>query len=443
MFRVVLVVVNAWMAVPSVHGAEQLDARLDNWHQWRGPLANGTAPHATPPVAWGKTRNIKWKVTLPGESSATPIIWNNQVFVVSAVRTDRSVATLPPPKAEPPGGYKTPRPKAFYRFIVAGLERATGHICWQHVATEAVPHEGHHPTNTYAAASPTTDGQRLFVSFGSQGIFCYDLDGQLLWQRDLGDMVTRYGWGEAISPVVHENRLVVNWDHEGDSFVVVLDTVTGKTIWRADRDEVTSWSTPLVVEHGGDTQLIIAATRRITSYDLESGRVLWECGGLTTNVVPCPVRHENLAICMSGYGRGAARAVRLDTAGDVTHGEQVAWRLERGTPYVPSPLLYDGRLFFTASNRGLLSCVDAATGQPLAAPIRLPRLGNLYASPVGAAGRVYFVDRNGTTLVIKNEPKLTVLAINELDDVIDGSPALVGREFFLRSHTSLYCIAGE
>ncbi len=415
---------------------------LHQWHQWRGPLADGTAPHGAPPIRWDRQTNIKWQVPVPGEGHATPIVWDDRIFLVSAEATSRQIDRLAPPKQEPPGGYMTRRPTHFYRFRVDCLDRETGRIVWQQIASEDLPHEGRHGTNTYASASPTTDGQRLYVSFGSRGLFCYDLDGNLLWQRDLGNMITRRGWGEGTSPVIHDGALIVNWDHEGQSFLVVLDPATGETRWRVERDEVTSWVTPRVVSYQGRQQLIVPATRRITSYDLDTGEVIWECGGLTTNVIPMPVVHDDLVICMSGHGGNAAVAVRLDSKGDVTDNrDQVVWRLTRDTPYVPSPILYGDLLYFTKSNMAVLTTVDPATGETLADNIRLPGLRNIYASPVAANGRIYFTSREGTTLVVENKATLQVLATNRLDQPIDASPAIVGDQLFLRTHDHLICIA--
>jgi outer membrane protein assembly factor BamB len=415
---------------------------LRNWHQWRGPRADGLAPLGDPPIEWSETKNIRWKVAVPGEGHATPIVWGDRVFVLSAVRTDRVLPALDPPKVEPPGGYKTPRPLAYYQFTVSCLNRETGDTLWRRVACDVVPHEGRHGTNTYASASPTTDGRRLYVSFGSQGLFCYDLDGNPLWDRDLGDMVTRFGWGEGASPVIHGDSLIVNWDHEGESGLYVLDPATGQTRWRADRDEPTTWVTPRVVEYRGRFQVIVPATRRITSYDLETGQVNWECGGLTTNVIPCPVVHDDLVICMSGHTGNEVRAVRLDSRGDVTDDpRQVAWQSHRDAPYVPSPLVYGEQLFLTKSNNPILTCLHPASGETLLASVRLPEMKSLYASPVGAANRVFITSREGVTLVIKNQPKLDVLAINKLAEGIDASPAVVGRELFLRGQQHLYKIA--
>ena len=412
-----------------------------NWHQWRGPLANGVAPHGDPPVRWDENTNVQWKVEIPGEGSSTPIVWGDQVFVSAAIKTDRTVDSLPPPAAEPPGGYKTPRPTDYYRFVVISLDRKTGRVLWQRTANEEVPHEGRHKTNSYASGSPTTDGRYVYASFGSRGICCFDVEGNLRWTRDLGDMVTRFGWGEGTSPVLHGSRLAVNWDHEGDSFLAVLNAKTGETAWKVDRDEISSWSTPLVVEHGDVTQLIVSATRRVTGYDLETGEIVWECGGQTVNVIPSPVAADGKVLCMSGFQGSALFAIPLQSTGDLTDTDRILWHHDRGTPYVPSPLLYGDLLYFTRSNSAILSCLDAKTGEPLTEGTRLPGLKSLYASPVGAAGRVYFVGRDGTALVIKHQPELEILATNQLGEPIDASPAIVGKQIFLRGKGHLYCIA--
>lgn len=421
-------------------GADSTGA-LDNWPAWRGPLVNGVAPHADPPVKWSASENIKWKLDLPGQSNATPIVWGDRVFVVTAAESGRTVDRLKAPTMEPPGGYRTKRPRNYYQFRVYCVDRRTGRILWHRVAVELVPHEGRHGTNTYSSGSPVTDGQRLYVTFGSHGLFCYDLEGNLIWQRDLGDMITRFGWGEGASPALHGDALAVNWDHEGSSEVYVLDALTGKTRWHAKRDEETTWATPLIVTYEGRKQLILNATRRVTSYDLDSGKVLWECGGQTPVLVSSPVVMDDMVICMSGYRGSAAYAIGLDSVGDITGTDRVRWHHDRNTPYVPSALLYGRRLYFTKTNQPVLSCLDAKTGEPLADGVRLPELRELYASPLGAADRIYFVGRDGTTVVIKNQPELEVLAVNRLDDPIDASPAAAGGELFLRSRRRLYCIA--
>lgn len=410
--------------------------RLDNWHQWRGPNGNGVAQRGTPPIRWSEELNVRWKREIPGEGSGTPIVWGDQVFVVTAIETDRESEVSIPADAraltKPPGRY--------FRFVVMSFHRETGAELWRRVAAMEAPHEGHHRTHSYAGASPVTDGTRLFVSFGSRGIFCFDISGNLIWKRDLGDMRTRYGWGEATSPVLHGDTLIVNWDHEDQSFIVALDAETGMTRWKKERDEPSSWATPLVAGFKDRTQVIVNGTSRIRSYDLTSGAVIWECGGLTINCIPSPVLIGQKVICMSGYKGAAVLAIPLASKGDITGTAQIVWNYSRGTPYVPSPILYDDQLYFTSSNNAILTSLNVSDGKPVFEQERISGLGTLYSSPVGATGHIYFVDRDGLTVVIKHGPTLEVVARNQLEARIDASPAVVGAQLFMRGRRSLYCI---
>jgi outer membrane protein assembly factor BamB len=413
----------------------------DHWPSWRGPTANGIAsPKANPPTRWDEKTNIKWKTALPGRGSATPIVWGDQVFLVTAVPTDRKATADERPKVDPGFEKKTTPPDRFYRFEVHSFDRETGKSRWKQVAAEAIPHEGHHPTHSYAAGSPTTDGKRLYVSFGSFGIYAYDLTGKLLWKRDLGRLRTRLGWGEAVTPVVQDDSLVLNWDQEADSKLVVLEAATGKTRWETPREEKSSWNTPLVVTHKGKTQILVNGTNRARSYDLATGKVLWEVGGMTINAIPSPLADESQAYIMSGYRGAAAVAVPLDATGDLESSGKVTWRHGRGTPYVPSPLLLDGRLYFTQANMNTLTILDARTGKELLNGKRLPQVNTFYASPIAAAGRLYFVDRQGTTVVLEAGDQAKVVAVNRLNDSIDASPVAVGRTLFLRGEKFLYAV---
>ncbi len=430
-----------------VHAEDFAAGRLDNWHQWRRPDATGTAPKGDPPITWDEKTNIKWKTPIPGKGSSTPIVWGDQVFVVTAVDTGRAADAkdIPAPDPKFAKDKKTTAPTTYHQWIVMCLDRTTGKVRWQQVATERVPHEGHHESHSYAAYSPATDGKFLYVALGSFGVYCYDLSGKLIWKQNLGRMETRYGWGEGGSPALAGNTLVVNFDHEGKSFIVALDAATGDTKWKVPREEPSSWSTPVIVPQQDRTQVIVSATNKVRSYDLATGRVLWECGGQTINVIPSPVISDGLAICMSGYRGSAAFAIPLNSGGDVTG--KTTWQHGNGTPYVPSPMLMGGRLYFTSLNVAQLSCLDAKTGKVIFDRERLPGLTSLYASPVGAAGRIYIVGRDGTTLVVKpgqkEGDKFEVLATNRLDDEIDGSPAVVGKQLFLRGAKNVYCIEGK
>lgn len=305
---------------------------------------------------------------------------------------------------------------------------------------EAVPHEGLHPTNTYAAGSPSTNGSQLYVSFGSRGIFCLSMNGDILWQRDLGDMRTRRGWGEAVTPTLAGDSLVVQWDHEDQSFIEVMDALTGETRWKKDRDEPSVWATPLVTKFADRPQLIAHGTNRIRSYDLSSGDVIWESGGHTVNAIPSPMRHGDNVISLSGYRGAFACSIPLSAKGDITESDAINWSYDSGTPYVPSAVICEDQLYFNRSNNGIVTCLNVLDGSVVFGPERVSGLANVYASPIVAGDRIYYVGRDGTTVVLKHGDKLDVLAVNELDDPIDASPVVIGDKLLLRSINSLYCI---
>jgi outer membrane protein assembly factor BamB len=430
-----------------------------NWPQWRGPLQTGVAPKANPPTKWSETQNVKWKVELPGEGHATPIIWENQIFIQAAVPVAPKAQALsrpnsiPTAQAAPPpgegpgrrggggrGGFGGAPPKDVMQFTLLSYDRNTGKQNWKKIAKEALPHEGRHGTGTYASPSPVTDGQNVFAFFGSQGMYCYDMAGNLKWTQDLGDMRIKNTFGEGSSPALHRDTLVVLWDHEGEDFIVALDKKNGKELWRQPREEGTSWSTPLIVEHDGKAQVITSATGKVRSYDLATGKQIWEHAGLTQNTIPSPVHADGIVYAMAGHRGNALYAIKLGKTGDLTDTDAVLWKHAKSTPYVPSPLLVGNRLYFTAHNNAILSAF-AKNGQPLLSEERLEGLQGIYASPIAANGHVYISSQNGATVVLKDADKLEVLSLNQLDDRFDASPAAVGNQLFLRGKKNLYCLA--
>lgn len=398
---------------------------------------------ADPPVHWGVDRNLRWQVEIPGQGSSTPIIWEDKVFVLTAIPTERMQVESEVQDAGDTDAnlqFGTgPKPRNFYQFVVLCFDRADGRERWRRVATEAVPHEAGHLTNTYASSSPVTDGRRLFVSFGSRGIFCFDLDGNPLWQQSLGQMETRRDFGEASSPALHGETLVVPWDHEGQSFLAALDASTGQILWKTDRDEPTTWATPLIVEHQGQDQVVTNGTT-VRSYDLQTGNLIWSCGGQVSNPIPCPIRKDGTVFCMTGYRGNAVYAISLDGKGDVTDSDDVIWSRSDAAPYVSSAALYQGRIYLTKGRTGILSILDAETGRPIVNQHRLNGMDSLYASPVAAAGRVYFSSRDGTTVVIRAADAVEILATNQLGETIDASPAIVDNQLFIRGAKHLFCI---
>lgn len=405
------------------------------WPQWRGPDANGVAPHAEPPLRWGEGSNLRYKVEIPGSGLASPVVWADRIYLLTAVDAGDA-------GAEAGEAGRGVSPDRELRFVVLALDRATGETVWERTAVRARPHEGTHPDGSWAAASAITDGERVWAFFGSRGIYCYRRDGELLWEKDLGDMETRLGFGEGASPVLAGDTLVINWDHEGEGFAVALDAATGEERWRVARDEPTSWATPRVIEVDGRRQVVINATNRVRAYDLETGELVWETGGMTANVIPSPVSDDGLVYVTSGFRGNALKAIRPAGAeGDLTGTPAEVWSHDRDTPYVPSPLLYDGVLYFLKHNQGILSALDAASGKVFYGPERLEGVDGAYASPVAAAERVYVVGRDGTTAVLAAGPELEVLATNELDDRFDASPAIVGDTLYLRGRRYLYALA--
>ena len=415
---------------------------LRNWPQWRGPLANGVAPHANPPLHWSETNNLRWKTPLPGKGHSTPIVFGDRVFLTAAVPIGDAQK---PVYDNAPGTHDNVPVTHRHQFVVLAVNRKDGKILWKKILREEFPHEGGHQTGSLASNSPVTDGERLYAFFGSRGLYCLDLNGGLKWEKDLGRMQTLHAHGEGSSPVLHGDTLIVCWDHEGDSHLYTFDKRTGKERWKIARDEKTSWSTPLVVEHEGKPQLIISATKRVRSYDLATGALLWECAGLSRNVVCSPVAGHGMVFAANSYDWQALLAIRLAGAkGDITDTPNLAWKLNRLTPYVSSPLLYDDTLYFLRHNQNILSRFEPATGKPRGEPLRLDGIRDfIFASPVGAAGRIYITARDGTTVVLRHDRDNAALAVNRLDDIFSASPALADKELYLRGEQFLYCIAEE
>ena len=411
---------------------------LAQWGQWRGPLATGAAPKADPPVEWSETKNIRWKTKLPGLGHSSPVVWGSLVFVTTAEMTG---AKKPFTGVTPDGAHNNMNPLFDHQFAVMAIDRQTGAVVWRRTVATRQPHESTHESATWASNSPVTDGEHVLSFFGSNGLYCLDTGGRLLWSRDLGDMQVKHGHGEGASPLLHGETVVVNWDHEGASLIVALAKRTGEELWRQPRDEVTSWATPIVVTHDGQAQVVVSGTRRVRGYDLKTGAVIWEAGGLPGNIVASPVGADGMVFAAGSYEKQTLLAIRLTGAkGELTGTQQIAWQKNRSTPYVPSPLLYDGWLYYLRHYQGVLSRVNAKTGDEPSGPFRLGSVFNIYSSPVAAAGRIYVTDRNGKTLVMSNDAEPKALTLNKLDDRFSASAALVGDAIFLRGEKFLYCI---
>jgi outer membrane protein assembly factor BamB len=385
------------------------------------------------------------------------VIWDDQVFVATAIPTGED----PKPAAEGstqqrgPGGRRggfgqrnrggfgrgSGGPLPELQFVIMSFDRGEGSLRWKQVATIATPHQATHSTNGFASASPCTDGQHVYAHFGSRGLYCYTMDGKLKWKRtDFPPMTTRNSFGEGSSPTLVDDKILVPWDHEGDSFLYALNKLTGETIWQTPRDEPTCWATPLVVQHDGKQQVVMNGQNMARSYDLQSGKELWRCGGQTERPVASAVSDGNLVIVGSGFRGSFIGAFRLDGRGDIEGGENVVWTIDRDTPDIASPLLSNGRLYFYKGKSGLLSCVDAATGRPHYTVSRLPDINSTYASPIAAGGHIYLTGRSGTTVVIKDADQLNIVSTNSVGEGVDATPAPVDNQLFIRGEKHLFCI---
>ncbi len=427
-----------------------LFAADDDWPRWRGPQDDGMA-RGDAPLEWSDTKNIVWKAAIPGRGHSSPVIWGDKIFVTTAVAAEAAAApAAPSPPGAPPGpGRKGGGGGAGggagadreHKFVVLCLDRRTGKVLWERVAKTATPQEGYHGRyGSFASNSPVTDGRHVYAFFGSRGIYCYDLEGKLAWQKDFPAMRMRNAFGEGSATVLDGDGLYLKFDQEQGSYLVALDKHTGKELWRVDRDEQSSWSAPLVVTHGGRRQVVVSASNRVRSYDAATGKLIWETSGLGSNVIPAPVRLGEVVYTMSGHREPNLLAIRLGREGDLTGTDAIAWTSNRGNSYSASPVLHDGKLYFVTDS-GMLSCLNARTGEPYYIQQRLPKPYSFKSSPVGANGKLYLATENGDVVVVKMGETFEVLATNTLaDQMFIATPAVAGGSLYLRSQGTLYCI---
>lgn len=341
------------------------------------------------------------------------------------------------------GGRGQPVEIAEHQFVVIALDRSTGKKVWERTPIVIRPHEGYHRRyGSFASASPVTDGELVYASFGSRGVYAYDLDGELVWKKDFGiKLRMANAFGEGRSPTLHGETLLLVFDHQGESFIVALNKRTGSELWRRNRDERTAWSQPLVTEFDGQTQAIVSASGKIRSYDLETGEIVWECGGLGSNAIPAVVREGDVVYAMTGHRDPNLLAIRLGGSGDISDSERILWTNQRGNSYSASPVIDSGILYFV-TDRGMISALDAKTGQPHYQQQRLPSSYSLKASPLGAGGRLYIATEQGDVVVVSMGSEFEVLATNTIEnEFFMASPVAVDGDIFLRGRNTLYAIS--
>ena len=426
------------------------DSGKGSWPSFRGPHASGIADGQNLPDKWDvKTgENLLWRTPIPGLAHSSPVVWGKLIFVTSAVSAD--------PKATfRPGLYgdgDASKDRSVHKWILYAIDKRNGKIVWERVAHQSQPLEKRHIKATYANSTPATDGRILVAWFGSQGVHTYDVNGKFLWKVDLGrvDMgaydVPTYEWGPASSPIIWNNLVIVQCDTQTDSFLLALDAATGKTVWKTDREELPSWGTPTVVQTSGGEQLVTNASNFIRGYDPRTGKELWRLGRSSKITAPTPIYGDDLIVVASG--RGPERpifVVRPNARGDLTlpdgktSSENIVWsRTGRGS-YMPTPLIYQGRLYVLANN-GTFDAYNLKTGDELYRQ-RLPTIGSGYsASPVAADGKIYLSNEDGEILVVGAGDKFTHIGTNSMNELLMATPALSDGVMYVRSSQSLFAI---
>jgi outer membrane protein assembly factor BamB len=426
-----------------------VDEYHNNWPNWRGPNADGVSLNGTPPTEWSETKNIKWKMPIPGKGIGTPVVWGDQIFITTAIELDQKATeeAIKKLKKTSPTFVKvlgmSGTTENFLQFVVYSINRKNGEINWKKVVREQYPHEGINDNGSWASASCVTDGEHVVASFGSYGIYCFDMSGSLIWEKDLGDMQMINAFGEGTSPVIYNDKLIVVWDHEGQSKIYVFNKKTGDEIWQKDRNEISAWITPIVIQIDGKEQIVVPGDNKSIGYDLENGDAIWTLSGLGEGPVSCPVFDGEMVYLMTGYASTKiVQAVNLKGAkGNLENSKALIWTNDKNTSYVPSPLVKDGKLYYLKGSRAQLSCANAKTGEIYYEAMKPDGMGGAYASPIFANGNIYIVDRRGNCSVIKEGTVFSVIAQNKLNDNFDASPVVVGNDLLLRGYKSLYCIA--
>jgi outer membrane protein assembly factor BamB len=421
-------------------------AAAANWPQFRGGPAAGVSEAKGLPDTWSvKSPNLTWSADILGKGWSSPIVWGDRVFVTSTVSDTKTPEPRKGLYVQDLQGKVQP---GTHRWLVHCLDARTGKLLWQQEAHKGEPAGTIHLKNTYASATPVTDGERIVVSFGNLGLFCYDFDGKELWSVKWDSTKTRFGWGPGASPVLHKDRVYVVNDNDEKSFVTAIDLKSGKALWRIERDERTNWATPFIWENDKRTELVTAGTGKVRSYDLD-GKLLWEFKGMSSIAIPTPFARHGLLYVSSGYvldGLRPVYAIKPGAAGDIslqgdqTSNDWIVWCQKAAGPYHPTPLVY-GDYLYVLLDRGFLSCYDARIGKAIYERQRIDASANAFtASPWAYDGKVFCLSEDGDTFVIQAGPEFKVLGKNSLDDMSLATPALAGKSVYLRTLSKLYRI---
>jgi len=416
-----------------------------NWPQWRGPDGQGVSAETGLPVEWSNTTNVKWKTPIAGRGHSSPIVWGKKIFLTSALDGDAIAGRTPGVTHKMSDGSDFVHPDAVganlkHTFKVVCLDRDSGKILWERVAYEGPVYDSRHKKASFASSTPATDGKYVFAFFGSEGLYAYDFSGKLLWKQAMPKIGTA-SVGYGVSPILYNNLVIMLCDDSGgNSFIAAYDKKTGKEAWRVARKVDITWSSPVLVHTKDRTEIVTAAAEAIIAYDPATGKELWRHKGLESNAVPTPVVDNDLVVLTSGYPKKIALAIKAGGSGDITGTSQVAWTYNKGTAYVPSPILY-GDYIYLMTDRGLLTCLDAKTGKVEYEGGRVPKPQIFMASPVAYEGKILLTSEEGDTYMLKAGPKHEVIRTNSLGENVYASPAIADGKIFIRGEQNLYCIS--
>ena len=414
------------------------------WPGWRGPGGQGIATSEAP-LEWGVEKNVLWKAKIEGRGHSSPIVWKDRIFLTTSVEGDSLDEPTAPVHTF--GGQEFKHPQAVgsdheHTFKVIAIDATSGDLQWSKIAYTGPVFDDRHSESSYASPTPVTDGKRLYTYFGSEGLFAHSFDGELVWTTDIGDIAS-VGLGVGTSPVLADGLIIVQADEDsGDkSFIVGLDAESGEQVWRTERPVQASWTTPLVQAFEGTTQVITSGNEFVIAYDAADGREIWRSEGLKANAIHVPMVTDDIVVFSTGYPQKRTFALRLGSEGTIETKDRL-WEYPKGTGYVPSNLLADGRLYLT-NDGGVITCLDARTGEVIYEGGRPPVRGKLTASLVAAGDRILTINENGDAVWFKAGAKYEVLATNELDEPVYATPAVAGGRIYIRGNQHLYAIGTE
>ena len=414
------------------------------WPSFRGASAAGVADGQNLPEKWDVTtgENIRWKAAIPGLAHSSPIVWNDRVFVTSAVSA-RADATFKPGLY---GEGTASEDRSIHKWIVLALDARTGRTVWQKVAHEGEPREKRHIKSTYASASPVTDGRIVVAFFGSQGLHAFSFDGKPLWKKDLGHLdvgaydIPSYEWGPASSPVLHEGRVIVQVDTSKDDYLLALDAATGREIWRTPRQELPSWGTPTIVKAGGRTEIVTNSSNFIYGYDFATGKELWRLGGSSQITAPTPIFTPDAIIVTSGRRPTAPiLAIKPGAMGDITGTASILWQKVQRGAYMPTPIIH-GTQLYVLGNAGVFDSYNYRTGEEIYRGRLVHKGSGFSASPVISDSRLFASSEDGDIFVVKLGPAFEVLAQNSMGEPLMATPAIAGGTMFVRGQKTLFAI---